>query len=469
VNIHPEQPIVNNIGTYDATTDNAVLDRLQAAGVQMVRLFVPWLWVEPTGKGQYDQTYLSTVDTYVQAVRNHGMKLIITSSGSPCWATSYPTPTCVNGAWGSDLTGANYVPANLQDAADNAVFDVQRWAPDAIEIWNEPNNSHYLQVLPGQDPATVYTDLAKTIYTSVKAVSPGTTVVAGSLAESDTNFLQALYDDGIRTYSDAISIHPYNIRFSDPFQYWADPSVPFPNDPEESLATGVPAIHQVMINNGDGSKPLWLTEFGFSACDPNYLCLDEQTAGQYLSDALNMIRGWSYVQVAMVHQGWDFSSNMNSWNGFGAVRNDLSRRPVYCDLATTTGAITGCSPDQMNTERTAQDDLVRAWILARNYYLAHGNSFAGFGPGQLHKADGSFTGYNLTSYDEPTSSSANPKKIGIYVNSTGSDTELCNAAVLYAYCVYEHTGSGRYIIYGKASGNVFNAAGATNKGASTTW
>jgi hypothetical protein len=228
VNVHPEEDLTA-AGIYDVADDTEVLNQMQAAGAQMVRLFVPWMWLEPNRPGDYDQTYEQSLDRYVQAVRARGMKLLMVLVGTPCWATSYPGADCVNGDYadGSDA-GANYAPAQDTDAGTVAAYIVSRWDPDALEVWNEPDTSDYFEPPPGQDAAAAYTNLVKAIDTAVKATSPSTTIVAGALAQGDTRFLQQLYDDGIAADSDAISIHPTTSTSTAPSTTGGTPSLPSP-------------------------------------------------------------------------------------------------------------------------------------------------------------------------------------------------------------------------------------------------
>ena len=474
VNIHFEQPIVNYVGTYAPSTYNKVLDLMKAGGSKMVRLPIPWVWIEPNAKGQYDQTYLAKVDALLAAANSRGIKSLVTTGGPPCWATSYPNAPC--GTAYFSTPGGAYPPRNPADAGDYAAFVAKRWSGylSGIEVLNEPNSDQFFQVPPGDDKALDYTNIVKAEYAAVKKVKPAMPVVAGSLAFSDTTFLQSMYNDGIAASSDAISIHPYNVRFDDPFVKWGDPSVPWPDAPMNSFVLGVPNIHNVMVANGDGAKPLWLTEFGFSDCNPNYLCMDQTTQSQYMQKSLDLIKTWTYVKVALMHQGYDFSANRETWNGWGLLRNNYSRRPVYCTFALAAG-VSSCQSDPLSGELNAQQALTRAWQLGRAYYLAHGRSFNGFDANALHAADSSFTGYVLQAYNVAPSPTANPKNIGIYVSSgtnAGTDLEVCNVSTTMAYCVYEHTGNVNHvpaIAHGKASAGTYAAAGATNNGVSTTW
>ena len=398
----------------------------------------------------------------------------MTTGGPPCWATSYPNAPC--GTAYFSTPGGAYPPRNPADAGDYAAFVAKRWSGylSGIEVLNEPNSDQFFQVPPGDDKALDYTNIVKAEYAAVKKVKPAMPVVAGSLAFSDTTFLQSMYNDGIAASSDAISIHPYNVRFDDPFVKWGDPSVPWPDAPMNSFVLGVPNIHNVMVANGDGAKPLWLTEFGFSDCNPNYLCMDQTTQSQYMQKSLDLIKTWTYVKVALMHQGYDFSANRETWNGWGLLRNNYSRRPVYCTFALAAG-VSSCQSDPLSGELNAQQALTRAWQLGRAYYLAHGRSFNGFDANALHAADSSFTGYVLQAYNVAPSPTANPKNIGIYVSSgtnAGTDLEVCNVSTTMAYCVYEHTGNVNHvpaIAHGKASAGTYAAAGATNNGVSTTW
>jgi hypothetical protein len=474
VNVHPESPLGSNwlSGAYDPSVYTPVLDSMQAAGAQVVRLPVAWAWLEPTTKGVYGQTYLNQLDAYVSAAAARGLRVLLTTTGPPCWATSYPNPDC------GHYIGTNaaiYPPRSPSDESDYAAFIAQRWRSDlaGVEALNEPNDSQYFAVPASDDPARDYVNVEKAVFAGVKSVAPEVPVVAGALAYSDGNFLKRAYADGVKSSSDAISIHPYDLRFSNPFSYWGDPSQPFTGDSEHSFATGVPWIESIMSANGDASKPLWLTEFGFSSCYPSYICMDETTAAAYLSESLSMLSGWTYVKVAIIHQAYDASSDLNSqvggsWNGFGLVRNDFSRKPAYCVFvqAATGGA---CTTDALSFEGRVRDSLTRAWWLSRGYYMAHKNTFKGFNGAALHAAESSFAGYDATKINVAPSPDANPSNIGINVYNNGANIEMCNVSTTTAYCVNEQTGKNPFIHHGKYPGPIWSASFETNNGASSTW
>jgi hypothetical protein len=404
--------------------------------------------------------------------RRHGLKVLVTSGGTPCWATTYPNAACGPGYLSTPA--AIYPPRSLADIADDAAFIANRWRKDlaGVEVWNEPNSTQFFQVPAGDNTALDYTNIVKAEYGGVKRVAPTIPVIAGALAFSDTAFLQSMYADGVAGYSNAISIHPYNIRFDDPFVYWGDPAAPWADAPVQSFMLGVPNIRNEMAANGDGAKPLWLTEFGFSDCNPNYLCMDQTAQAQYLSESLDLVNTWSYVKVALVHEAYDYSANRESWNGFGLLRNDYSRRPAYCTFAVHAGA-TGCAADPLSSELDTQQDLTRAWQLGRAYYLAHGRSFNGFDANALHAGDPSFSGYVLVANDVSPGAGANPRNVGIYVNSgtsAGTELEVCNVSTTMAYCIYENTRAANHTIaHGKDPAGTWNAAYMTNSAYSTSW
>jgi hypothetical protein len=175
---------------------------------------------------------------------------------TPCWASTAPDAIkqgCA-GAWWSRGVAA-YAPKNPSEYAKAVGMLAARYRGKvaAWEIWNEPN---HLDFYRAPDPAAAYTRLVKAAYPAVKAADPNATVVAGALSQSDYAFTRKLYEDGIEGSFDAFSIHPYSEDAS-PLDRRSDV------DKRYSFIRGVPAVHNVMLRNGD-TRPIWLTESGWS-------------------------------------------------------------------------------------------------------------------------------------------------------------------------------------------------------------
>lgn len=81
---------------------------------------------------------------------------------------------------------------------------------------------------------------------------------------------------------------------------------------ENSFIRGVPAVREVLVENGD-AEPLWLTEFGWSTCTVRNSgedwrnCVDERTQAEYLRLAYEQMEKWPYVEAGIWFnlQDWD--------------------------------------------------------------------------------------------------------------------------------------------------------------------
>jgi hypothetical protein len=170
----------------------------------------------------------------------------------------------------------------------------------------------------------------------MKAVIPGLPIVAGVLAENDTSWLGQAYAAGLKGYYDAISVHPYNVRFDTPAT--GDPTVPWPTQLSvDSFASGLPWVHNLMQQQGDGNKPIWVTEFGFSDCTAaSALCVSDASQATYMAGSYRLLSHLPYVAVALGYNVRDTQNAPSDWNyNFGFVHADWSTKPVFTTLQQT--------------------------------------------------------------------------------------------------------------------------------------
>lgn len=317
----------------ETTTDfDQELDAVKAAHGNVVRIDFGWSTLEENGKGIYSNWYVSKTDRFLQDAQSRGIKVVMSLFQTPCWASSAPDDIkqgCTGSWWDRDVQ--LYPPTNPQDFADAAAWVAQRWGSQlaALEIWNEPNSTYYFRT---DDRAGAYAALVKAAYPSVKAVAPNLPVLAGAIEYADSDFLQSLYNLGIQGSEDGISVHPYNGP-RDPY----DLNLLQPT--KYTYITGVPAVRDVMVHNGDSGVGLWLTEFGWSSCLPNgtsSACVTEDQEAQYIPRAFDIIRdNWDYVPAAMAYElrngGTDLTVRNNS---YGLLYSDLTPKPAYSSFAT---------------------------------------------------------------------------------------------------------------------------------------
>ena len=114
----------------------------------------------------------------------------------------------------------------------------------AYEIWNEPDGGFWK---PSPNAAQ-YVSLLKIAFEEIKKVDPEATVIVGGLCGWNVNFLRDIYLNGGKDYFDAIATHPYG---------WGPDASP-------GVAAQFQAFKQLLAENGDQGKEIWITEFGTS-------------------------------------------------------------------------------------------------------------------------------------------------------------------------------------------------------------
>ena len=229
--------------------------RLARGGVETVRYPVPWSAYQASSP---DQTDYSSLDQVVAATAKSGISVLPFVYSSPAWvADSYgtlpvSTPDQLT-AWSDFLEdlARRYGP-------NGAFWQAHPGLPQepirAWQIWNEPNFFYFAD---HPDPRE-YGKLVEASDRALKSVDPGAQIILAGLFGSPkqrppkaypaVNFLRLLYRStpGIAHHFDAAALHPYLQDYRD-------------------LPPLIDAVRKVMAANGDGEKPLWITEFGWGS------------------------------------------------------------------------------------------------------------------------------------------------------------------------------------------------------------
>jgi hypothetical protein len=299
---------------------------LADSGANAVRIDISWSSLETDGKGQYSPWYVQKADHVFQHAQDRGLKIVAVMWSTPCWASAAPDTLrqgC-DGAWW-DRGVDRYAPRDMNDFGDAAQYVANRWGSKlaALEVWNEPNLADQYS-LHAADPAATDADLLKAAYPRIKSAAPNLPVLAGVLSGSDGKFLESLYSHGIGGNFDGVSIHPYN-EWRDPDDAWKD------EWKQWSFLKGIPWIHQIMENHGDGAKGVWLTEFGFSTCGQgDRWCVGDQQQAEYIKDSFRIARRWDYVKAALVYNLRNKGTNPSGREDqFGMLNRDFSPKPAW--------------------------------------------------------------------------------------------------------------------------------------------
>jgi cellulase (glycosyl hydrolase family 5) len=182
------------VGPSDAAKRNLWLDRTVSAGAGIVRVGVEWPAIapakpaDPTNPGSVSYDF-SAVDPIVTAAEAHGLQVLLSINHAPAWAEGPGRPpTATGGTWRpnpADLAGfAQAVAARYSGSFPGLP------AAQAIEVWDEPNSSDWLnpQIENGAfTGAAIYRSMLNAAYDAIKSVNPRVQVVVGATAPYGDN------------------------------------------------------------------------------------------------------------------------------------------------------------------------------------------------------------------------------------------------------------------------------------------
>jgi polysaccharide biosynthesis protein PslG len=309
---------VNVHAMWDSYSDadrQAIYSKLASAGVTWVRIDVGWAGVEPS-PGQFQNNgYTQLADTAVNEARAAGLKVLIVFWWSPTWANN-------GGSRATPPTDPNTYAQAIGWAAQHFAGRVSAW-----EVWNEPNETDFWTGSPAQ-----YSALLRAAYPAVKAGDPNATVVLAGPAYNDTNWLGGVYAGGVSGAFDVLATHPYMSPASSPPETADDGSI--------YNLSHVAAVKAMMNAHGDGAKPIWFTEFGWSSHANSPGLPDWQQGvtpaqqGDYLVRSLRWLaQNASYVTNAFWYEERDQTSQDIQNNNYGLLDSNLNPKPAYSSLS----------------------------------------------------------------------------------------------------------------------------------------
>lgn len=310
-------PFFTGESAADVTRD---LNLLTGLGVNAARVDVGWSSLQGDGPDGYAAWYVAKLDAFVGAAARRGIKVIATLDQSPCWASSAPASLkqgCAGSWWDRGVQA--WAPSDPAAYARAARFLTDRYGTRlaALEIWNEPNHAGNFRTY-GSKPAR-YAALVRATYRAAKAGDRRVPVLAGAMAYSDVGFLRRLYAAGIAGSYDGISLHPYS-----------DGRPPLDTSAPARLefGAGIRSVRDAQRVAGQ-LRPLWLTEFGYTACD-QAPCASLSEQASLIGQSVAALGGFAYVRGASLYQLRDAVNQPSSWEAnFGLVRFDFSKRPAY--------------------------------------------------------------------------------------------------------------------------------------------
>jgi hypothetical protein len=330
------------VGVHTIRADDDLLQLAHDGGFTWLVQLLEWREIEPV-PGEYFWEY---PDWLVRATEYYGLDLVLRLDHAPQWAA--PLDISAYTAF------VGRVAARYRDRVS------------AYVIWNEPNLA---LEWAGQPPNPArYVQFLCGAQEAIRAADPQALVVSAGLAPTnhsddsaldDRRYLQSMYDAGAAACFDVLATHPYGFAYR--------PGDPYGAHDELNIAR-LADLRAIMIENGDGHKPVWATELGWTT-DPvgaerQWLRVSEQEQSRYLVGAVEQIgREWPWLERIAV---WNVSVGLppgDERRGYSILAADGSPKPAYRALAEILEKPAGRDSASQNatgqTEILADDVVVR--------------------------------------------------------------------------------------------------------------
>jgi hypothetical protein len=259
-------------------------DRMRGV-VGTLRIPILWSEVEPR-RGEYR---FSAVDETIASAAAAGIRVLPFVYSTPSWLSVDPArPPIVSSEAGRAWTGflrklvMRYGPGGDLWSEPGARLPIRQW-----QIWNEPNFVLFWRPRPSPRG---YARLLRSSAEAIREEDPRASVVTAGVAPVENGmrpwgFLRKMYKSpGVRKDFDFVGLHPYA-----PHVRW--------------IAEQVQLVRQVMVESGDGEKPLLLTEIGVASGGTYPNAFDKGVRGQasFLRRALHLLmvkrRAWHIAGV----------------------------------------------------------------------------------------------------------------------------------------------------------------------------
>ncbi len=330
----------------------------RAAGVGWAREELSWANIEPKYKGEWNWPYF---DKRIKQLSDSGYGIIGMLLTTPEWARIGDCRARVQ-----SVNTQTYwcPPANPRDFSDYAWTIVERYDGDGLmdapgspriaawQIWNEPS-------APGTWPgnATEYGNLLVAAYKAIKAADQSAVVTLGGVYIFDG--LGTDPTDGLKFYNEMVRAVPESRETFD-----ALPIHPYMT----TVAPDAPKIHATVTlwgriqlaqrwlreNQGRrGSRPLWISEIGWSTCRCNEGCPDpgapsEDAVATYMvrSHVIAMALGVQHVSYFQLEDKFDGRDGQKC-DDAGALldieANGYRQKPAYIAYRTMTSQLNGAT------------------------------------------------------------------------------------------------------------------------------
>jgi hypothetical protein len=305
-------------GIHTIRADDGLLQLAHDGGFSWIAQLVEWREVEPA-PGEYFWEY---TDWLVRAAEYYGLDLVLRLDHPPEWAIS--------------PDGAIPVDVSHYAAFVGRVAARYRGRVIAYTIWNEPNLAAEWAGQP-PDPAG-YIELLCAAQAAIRTADPHALVVSAGLAPTnhtdasaldDRRYLQAMYAAGAGACFDVLGAHPYGFAYPPDDPHGAHDGLNF---------VRLADLRAIMVEHGDGHKPVWATELGWTTepvgAGQQWLQVSEEEQSRYLVAAFERAgEEWSWLERIAV---WNLSRSLpadDEKRGYSILAGDGTPKPAYESLA----------------------------------------------------------------------------------------------------------------------------------------
>jgi hypothetical protein len=305
-------------GIHTIRADDGLLQLAKAGGFTWMIQLLEWREVEPA-PGEWFWEY---TDWLVRATEYYGLDLVL--------RLDHPSERAIAPDGVAPVDVAAYA------AFAGRVAARYRGRITAYIVWNEPNLATEWE---GRLPDPVgYTGLLCTAHAAIRAADPQALVVSAGLAPTnhtdklaldDRLYLQAMYAAGAVSCFDVLAAHPYGFAYPPDDPHGAHDGLNFAR-----LAD----LRAIMIEEGDGDKPIWATELGWTSApigpEQQWLRVSEEEQGHYLVGAFqHATQHWPWLERIAV---WNLSIGLpadDEKRGYSILADDGTPKTAYKSLA----------------------------------------------------------------------------------------------------------------------------------------
>lgn len=177
-------------------------------------------------------------------------------------------------------------------------------------------------------------------FTTMKARYSDSIILGGSLASADTEYLQRLYDSWQgSTKFDHLALHPYSRVDKNPGSHYGYAQFPSQCNSTDTLSPpwcfkqGIENIRDVLDNNLDTEKQIWLTEFGVSSDAEWGGAGSEVEQRLHMQQSLDILTEWAEqgglmkIPLAIAYRLKDEGDDQ-----FGLYKDGLQVKPVATEI-----------------------------------------------------------------------------------------------------------------------------------------